>query len=295
MILRCQQIHQQILKKSASSIMGADSEGDKGLELSEDSESGGEEEDYEDNADGGLVDGVTVAGAALLVAEQAVVEELAGGIGSKTQSRGPTPTSQADDNDDGGIGIMAPDELPIALVPPLQYTTQQSAKGAVPLYVTKQSTEGATNAPLDLPRYGQAFLTPDMTPRPYQQLYQHRDFTASGHGAFAPLQQHAAVPPGTVPAQQQPQTGVVATQQQPAGQQPVVNPPQPSTQQSVKKKVKKGSESLSNKKMKNSLSERRGLIVKSIDKLASSIVTTDEANSAAAASSSSMMPMFLVM
>jgi 16S rRNA C1402 (ribose-2'-O) methylase RsmI len=58
--------------------------------------------------------------------------------------------------------------------------------------------------------------------------------------------------------------------------------------------VKKGSESLSNEKTKNSLSERRVSIVKSIDKLASSIVLTDEANSAAAVSSSSMMPMFLV-
>jgi hypothetical protein len=159
----------------------------------------------------------------LLADEQAVVEESVGGIGSRTQSRGPTPTSQAEDNDDGGIGIMAPDELPIAPVPPLQSTMQQSAKGAAyhaHLYFTQQSKEGATNAPLNQPRYGQAFLTPGMTTRPYQQLYLHRDFTASGHGAFAPLQWHAAVPPGMVPAQQQPavmQTGVVATQQQSAG------------------------------------------------------------------------------
>jgi hypothetical protein len=170
MILRCQWIHQWILKKSASSIMGADSEGDKGLELSEDSESGEEEEDCEDNVDGELVSGITVAGAVLLADEEAVVEELAGGIGSRTQSRGPTPTSQADDDDDGGIGIMAPDELPIAPVPPLQSTMQQSAKGAAyhaHLYFTQQSTEGATNPPLNQPRYGQAFLTPDMTTRPY--------------------------------------------------------------------------------------------------------------------------------
>jgi hypothetical protein len=77
--------------------------------------------------DGGLVDGVAVVGAALLADEQVVVEELAGVIGSRTQSRDPTPTSQADDDDDGGIGIMAPDELPIAPVPPLQSMTQQSA------------------------------------------------------------------------------------------------------------------------------------------------------------------------
>jgi hypothetical protein len=101
MMLRCQ----QILKKSASSIMGADLQGDKGLELSEDSESGEEEENYKDNVDGGLVDGVAVVGAALLVDEQAVVEEIAGGIGSRTQSRGPTPTSQADNNNDGGHRI----------------------------------------------------------------------------------------------------------------------------------------------------------------------------------------------
>jgi len=263
MILRCQQIHKRILKKSASCIMGADSEGDVGLELSE---------DLEDSEEG-----------------------------SRTQSRGPTPTYAGNDDDDGGIGIIAPAELPIAPVPSLQSMTQQSAEGAAynaPLYITRKLAEGATNAPLYQPRYGQVFLTPDMSTCPYQQLYLHRDFPSSGHGAFASLQQRAAVPLGMVPAQQQPavmQTSVVATQQQPAGQQPGVNPPQPSTQQSAKKKVKKGSESLSNEKTKNSLSERRGSIVKSIDKLASSIVTTDEANSAAAASSSSMMPMFLVM
>jgi hypothetical protein len=86
--------------------------------------------------------------------------------------------------------------------------------------------------------------------------------------------QYAAQQPGLVPAQQQ--------------------PPQPSTQQSAKKKVNKASESLSNEKTKNSLSERKGSIVKSIDKLASSIAS-DEVNSIAAASLSSMMPMFLVM
>jgi len=53
--------------------------------------------------------------------------------------------------------------------------------------------------------------------------------------------------------------------------------------------------SLSNEKTKNSLSgERRGSIVKSIDKLASSIAA-DEVNAVAAAFSSSMNPMFMVM
>jgi hypothetical protein len=51
---------------------------------------------------------------------------------------------------------------------------------------------------------------------------------------------------------------------------------------------------LTNETAKNSLSERRESIVKSIDKLASSIAT-DEANSVAATSSSTMMPMLMVM
>jgi hypothetical protein len=81
-----------------------------------------------------------------------------------------------------------------------------------------------------------------------------------------------------------------------AGQQPVTQqvPAPPSTQQSAKKKAKRSLESSISKKTKNSQSKRRGSSVKSIDKLASSIVT-DEANSAAAASSSSMMPMFLAL
>jgi hypothetical protein len=54
---------------------------------------------------------------------------------------------------------------------------------------------------------------------------------------------------------------VVATQQQPAEQQPGAIPPQPSTQQSAKKKVTKGSESLSNKKTKNSLSKGEGQLL----------------------------------
>jgi hypothetical protein len=63
----------------------------------------------------------------------------------------------------------------------------------------------------------------------------------------------------------------------------------------LRRKFKKSSESsLSNEKTKNSLSEKRGSIVKSIDKLASSIAT-DEASAVAVASSSSMMPMFMVM
>ena len=140
-----------------------------------------------------------------------MAEDVAGGSWGRSRTTTPTNVPNAgDENFDGGIGIRAPDGLHIAPVPPLQYATQQSAEGAAflaPQYYMQhmqQSAEGATNAPLDMPRYGQAFLTPDMTPRPYQQLY-----TASGHGAFAPLQQRAAVPP-------QPQTRVVSVQPPPA-------------------------------------------------------------------------------
>jgi len=76
---------------------------------------------------------------------------------------------------------------------------------------------------------------------------------------------------------------------------------QPSTpQQPAKKKTKKSFKPSSlNEKMKNSLSEKRGSIAKSIDKLASSIATY-EANSAAialgsASASSSMMLMMLML
>jgi len=84
-------------------------------------------------------------------------------------------------------------------------------------------------------------------------------------------------------------------------QQPVLSQQQqalPITHQSAKKKAKKILESSSlNKKMKNSTSEKRGSIVKSIDKLASSIAM-DETNSASmesASASSGMMPMMLMM
>ena len=70
--------------------------------------------------------------------------------------------------------------------------TQQSAKGVVhnsPPLITQQSTEGdVTNAPLYQLHYGQALFTPDGTTHPQQQLNFHRDPTAPGLGAFAPLQ-----------------------------------------------------------------------------------------------------------
>jgi hypothetical protein len=68
MILRCQRIQQRILKKSASSIMGADSEGDEGLELSEHSEDSELGEDEEEESEDLLGDGVGVAVAGALMA-----------------------------------------------------------------------------------------------------------------------------------------------------------------------------------------------------------------------------------
>jgi len=91
MTLRCQRIQEWFLKKSASSIMCADSEGDKGLELSEDSllalALNGDDDDAVDAADPHLYGdgyGAAVAGG-LMADEQVVVEELAGGIGRRTQ------------------------------------------------------------------------------------------------------------------------------------------------------------------------------------------------------------------
>jgi len=139
-------------------------------------------------------------------------------------------------------------------------------------------------------QFGNMFLSPDATTRFNQQLYVNKARTAAGHRDAAKVS--AAAPDHQQPAEQPP----IAVQPIVAGQQPVTQqvPAPPSTQQSAKK-AKRSSECSISEKTKNSLSERRGSIVKSIDKLASSIVSTDEANSAAAASSSSMMPMFLVM
>ncbi len=114
--------------------MGADSETDEGLELSEDSEDSKEDEEEDgvidgDLVDGGLPNGVATGAAGLVVDEQAVAKILAGGIGG--HSRNTTPTNFVELDGDGGVGIMAPDELPLALMPPLKFITQQTAKGAV--------------------------------------------------------------------------------------------------------------------------------------------------------------------
>jgi hypothetical protein len=147
--------------------MHADSEGDEGLELSEDSSL-----TLALNAsDDDVVDGLVVVAAGLVMDEHAVAEELAGGIGG--QSRVSKPTNFVNVDGDGGVGIMALEELPIALVPPLQFTTQQSAEGAVfnaPINDTQQSAEGVfATAPLYQPRFGQTLFMPDMT-RPQQEL-----------------------------------------------------------------------------------------------------------------------------
>ncbi len=67
--------------------MGADSEGDEGLELSEDSEDSELGEDEEEASEDLLGDGVGVAVAGGLMAdEQAVAAELAGGIGGRSRN-----------------------------------------------------------------------------------------------------------------------------------------------------------------------------------------------------------------
>jgi hypothetical protein len=121
MILRCQRIQERILKKSDAAVMGVESGGDDGFDLDEDSNS--DDEDEEDEVE----------------EEIGVVKGLADGFGSRTHSRVPTPTNS------GGIGIAAPEELPIRQVLTLQSATQQSSEGAIinaPLFHTQQSAEG---------------------------------------------------------------------------------------------------------------------------------------------------------
>ncbi len=98
--------------------MGADSEGNEALELAEDLEDSEDEDE----------DGVVMADVMLDV-EQAIAEEIAAGIGGRTQPKVPIPTNIVDG--DASIMIMAGEELYIALVPPLQSTTHQSAEGVV--------------------------------------------------------------------------------------------------------------------------------------------------------------------
>jgi hypothetical protein len=106
MILHCQWIQEQILKKSNATVMGVELGGDDGFDLDEDPNLDNEEEEEVEE-------------------EIGVVESLADGFGSRTQSRVPTPTNYGDV--DGGIGIVAPEELPIHPVLTLQSATQQSS------------------------------------------------------------------------------------------------------------------------------------------------------------------------
>jgi hypothetical protein len=148
--------------------MGADLEGDKGLDLSEDSlftsVTNADDNEMNGNLLGGGY-GVAVGDGGLMAIEHDVAEELAGGIGG--HSRNTTPTNFIEVDGDGGVGIMAPDELPLALVPPLQPATQQFAQGAAfnaPRCTTQQSAEGAfTNAPHYQSRFGQTLFSPDVT------------------------------------------------------------------------------------------------------------------------------------
>jgi hypothetical protein len=141
MILRCQRIQERILKKSDAAVMGVESGGDDGFDLSEDSISDdAAEEDEEDLAE----------------EEICVAESLADGFGSRTQSRVPTPTNYG--VVDGGIGIVAPEELPLRPMPTLQSATQQLTEGAIfntPLFRTQQPAEGTFNM----------FFSPDPTIR----------------------------------------------------------------------------------------------------------------------------------
>jgi len=257
MILRCQRIHERIHNKSASAIMGVESEGDDGLSLDDDLDDSDDDKDDDDDEVEGEV--------------AAVVGGELGVGGSRVGSGAATPTVAGDGGlVDGGLGVCSVEEVGIPRMPPL--LTQQLAEGP---FVGPQ--------PVQTPQ--QLAFTPEEN--------QQHGLVATRLAAVQPM-----VLPGVA------RFGVVG-----AGrpvQQQVMPPPanqaqQPSTSQpAAKKKVKKSAESSSsslNEKTKNSLSEKRGSIVKSIDKLASCL-TADEANSAAMASasaSSGMMPMMLMM
>ncbi len=167
-----------------------------------------------------------------------------------------TPTNFVD-----GVVIVNLEEVGVTPVPPLPPPTQQSAKGAL------------FHVPHYQQMHHQALFSPDAVLRP-QQL-------PALTGATQALQRPVLQQPV---AQLQVQEPVVAAHQ-PTSAQPA---------QLAKKKLRRSSDSfLSTEKTKSSLSDKRGSIVKSIDKLASSI-NTDEANNAASASSASLMPMMLM-
>jgi len=193
-----------------------------------------------------------------------VVAGNAGVAGSMAGSRTATPNGLLE----VGLGVIAPEQVEdgIPSLPPLLPSTQQY-------------TEGSNGIPQQ-----QLIFSPEaMYLSQQQRAHQHPVITQQS-AAGQPMVVQPMVHRPVRPTQQQPV--------QPTQQQPIIAPQQP------KKKAKRSSESpLSNEKTKNSLSEKRGSIVKSIDKLASSL-TTDDANNAAMASasvSSSMMPMMFMM
>jgi hypothetical protein len=86
MILRCQRIHQKILERNAAAVMGADSGGDDGLDVSSESE---EEESEEEEVGGNEVGGE--------------MEEQAE---SRAGSRAPTPIEEIADDEDTGVHVV---------------------------------------------------------------------------------------------------------------------------------------------------------------------------------------------
>jgi len=181
-ILRYKQIQKRILKKPAT-IMGANSDGNAGLDLSEDSLESKEDTPAEGEDD---KEEEVKAGDPLSYEDDDAVDNLAG-IGSTTNSRSPTPTNVIDGAVDGGTGIMALEDLPIALLASLKSTTQLSAKGAF------------HNAPLYQPYYAQTLFRPAVTMHFQQhQLHQHSGYAAPGLGTVFVQQQ---------PASQQPVSG----------------------------------------------------------------------------------------
>jgi len=110
MILRCQRIQERIHNKSASTIMGVESEGDDGLSLDSDEE---DEDDDDDDVEGEV--------AAVLGGELGVG-------GSRVGSGAATPTVAGDGGlVDGGLGVCSVEEVGIPRIPPL--VTQQFTEG----------------------------------------------------------------------------------------------------------------------------------------------------------------------
>jgi len=198
---------------------------------------------------------------------EVVVAGNAGVAGSMAGSRTATPNGLLE----VGLGVIAPEQV-----------EDGSTSLPPPLPTTQQFTEGTNFIPQQ-----QLIFSPEALYLSQQQRAHTQQSAAGQPMVVQPMVHRPVRPMYQQPVQPTQQPPIIATQQP-----PIIAPQQP------KKKAKKSSEySLSNEKTKNSLSEKRGSIVKSIDKLASSL-TTDDANNAAMASasvSSSMMPMMFMM